>query len=655
MGDLSAKRFLLLLAVLLTSVSALASSPSGRSQTRMAYDPITRRMILFGGVSGLDQGTQTVYYFNDTWAWNGARWTQLFPAHKPAARSGHALAYDSLRNRILLFGGHTTSGDLNDTWSFDGTDWTQINTPNSPPARFLHGGAYDSTRDRFVIFGGVQFSADGKTQTILYDTWEFDGTTWRQIGGEGPKVSKPAMAYDEARQTMLMVGIDDLGATLMYSYNGAAGTWTKLTPSTLPACANEGVMTYDTTKDVVVFTNGVCSTADVENETLEWNGTNWNKVTVKANAFRVASAALAYDPDREALVLFGGSTGSGPLNLTYVLRGEEWRTAITDDSNSPGARSLFTFTTDPINKIVYLFGGTGENGLKEDFWKFQNGMWQMVAASESAPADCATPNAAYDVDRQRLVVVCATSATFEYDGTAWKKIDGLKTLPPFRRFSSMTYDQSIKKTVLFGGFDANSNYLNETWTWNGTAWARVRNNPAPLRILASMWFDPVLKKTVLYGGLGRLTRDDRLTRFDDMWSFDGNGWTQIKPAGGTPGARYGAQVAVDPRTSKVILFGGLRLDTVPPTGTQTTPKQVQVYADDMWEWNGSVWTKLTPANTPPARENGQMTYDPTLDRIVLYGGYAGYFLSDLWVLGPDNTWTVRPEVIVGGRKRAVGK
>ena len=74
-----------------------------------------------------------------------------------------------------------------------------------------------------------------------------------------------------------------------------------------------------------------------------------------------------------------------------------------------------------------------------------------------------------------------------------------------------------------------------------------------------MWFDPVLHKTVLFGGIGRPRPSDRLQRYNDMWSLDSTGWTQVKPTT-LPNTRYGAQVAVDPRTGHAILFGGLRED-----------------------------------------------------------------------------------------------
>jgi N-acetylneuraminic acid mutarotase len=141
-------------------------------------------------------------------------------------------------------------------------------------------------------------------------------------------------------------------------------------------------------------------------------------------------------------------------------------------------------------------------------------------------------------------------------------------------------------------------------------------------------------------GVGRASSQDRVTRFNDMWQFDGTNWTEIKPAH-VPPARYGAQVAVDPRNGNVLLFGGLRVDTVSSTDANGKPTttQVQVYSDDFWQWDGKDWTQVTYGRIPPARENGAMAWDPSLGTFVIFGGYAGQqFLSDLWILQSDNTW-----------------
>ena len=476
-------------------------------------------------------------------------------------------------------------------------------------------------RKRFVIFGGNQFSA-GNTTTPLYDTWEFDGTTWTQTNTDGPKVLKPILVYDAARDQIIMLGINDKVETQMYAYDASSSTWKQLTPSTLPACVNEGMAVYDDATQKVFYTGGVCSTSTDIEDNLEWDGTNWTKVDILAGAGRLFGAAMAYDSDHDRVVMFGGANVLNTVrSATLLYNGGIW-VDVTPDGVGPQPRSLFAFVTDPVNNAVWLYGGVNDEQSFFDFWRFQNGHWDEIPISEG-PTSCAYPVAAYDSDRQKIVMLCTDSTMFEFDGTKWTQVaNGLKTLPPSRRFSSMVYDPTLKKTVLFGGYD--SNYLDQTWTWDGTTWTRVKKNPPPSRALASMWYDPTLKKTVIYAGIGRLTSDDRLSRFSDMWTFDGTGWTELKPSGGTPGPRYGAETAVDPRTNKVLLFGGLRLDT-DSAGVQT-----QVYADDTWEWDGTAWKKLAPDVVPPARENAGLTFDPARNEMVMFSGFAGIYQNDTW-------------------------
>src|SRR5438874_3914689 len=63
--------------------------------------------------------------FGDTWEWDGTDWIQKTPATSPPPRECHAMAYDSTRERVVLFGGTDGSGFLGDTWEWDGTDWIQ--------------------------------------------------------------------------------------------------------------------------------------------------------------------------------------------------------------------------------------------------------------------------------------------------------------------------------------------------------------------------------------------------------------------------------------------------------------------------------------------------------------------------------------------------
>src|SRR5437773_313852 len=105
-----------------------------------------------------------------------ANWRPSAP--KPLARDYVALAYDVARERVVLFGGYDGSEPpLADTWEWDGSTWKQRNPAQSPPGRIDHALAYDEARKRVVLFGG---NGSVSVADTLGDTWEWDGIRWTQ-------------------------------------------------------------------------------------------------------------------------------------------------------------------------------------------------------------------------------------------------------------------------------------------------------------------------------------------------------------------------------------------------------------------------------------------------------------------------------------------
>ncbi|HSY51506.1 MAG TPA: kelch repeat-containing protein [Thermoanaerobaculia bacterium] len=658
MADHSLKRsYFFFVLLLLTSSVAFADSPSGRYESRMVWDTPIHRAVLFGGSTAIDSGTKIAYERNDTWEWTGYRWLEVYPVHSPSNRAAHGMIFDSVRNRPVVFGGRQSTinsngtssfVNLNDTWSFDGTDWTQIQTADSPSVRELPGMVYDSARDRIVLFGGIVQTYTGPTlrilnETPLKDTWEFDGTDWHQIQVDGPLVYKPILAYDPILKQTIMIGYNNPTdvVTVMYAYDPVGGTWNQLKPALLPACANEGAMTFDGADSKILFTGATCLSSINTEDTYEWDGSNWTKITLTSFAGRYYGEALTYDPDHQVVVLFGGAQLVGPLlSATYTYTNTVWQGA--GDLDFPAPRSLFMFLSDPVHNVIYLYGGLNDATSFFDFWIYQNGQFHPNLDG-TQPSACSLPLGVFDTDRQKVVMFCSDSSTWEFDGAAWTQFDSSKTAPPAHEWGSLAYDQSLKKTVFFGGFDpSNNSYLDQTWTYDGTSWTQVTKNPPTSRSHASIWYDPTLKKTLIYGGIGRLTSTDRLTRYSDMWSFDGTGWTAVVPAA-TPGMRYGALTAIDPTTNHALIFGGIRVDTDP------TNNQVQVYANDMWDWDGTKWTQINTAAVPPPRENAGLALDPLRNQLIMFGGYSGFYLSDVWTLG-NGSWSQVFQVL--NRRRA---
>jgi len=163
--------------------------------TPLVYDPELKSVIRHGGIS---------YYggpiFNDTWKWDGAMWTQIAVGPK---RFAHRMVYDSIRKKVVLFGGSEKAGsDPSDTWEFDGTNWVQVSTVG-PPGREVPGFAFDISRGVAVLFGGNRYW--GFSDTWIGDTWEWDGKKWTQIESIWPGTTyTPDMAYDSQRKKIVL-------------------------------------------------------------------------------------------------------------------------------------------------------------------------------------------------------------------------------------------------------------------------------------------------------------------------------------------------------------------------------------------------------------------------------------------------------------------
>lgn len=654
------KRAVLFVVAVLLGASAFASNPSPRAQARMVWDTPNDVGILFGGLGPFDQGTTLQHDSAETWLWNGSRWLQRFPATIPPARAVHSMVWDSTRNRVVMFGGRQSPADieepttfLNDTWVYQNGNWTKIESTQNPPVRQFAAMAYDSSRDRVVLYGGNILDPTDDTFDAMFDTWEFDGQQWTEFTSpaeSNPKVAKPILGYDAARNETILVGLNETGtATLMFRYDAANHSWTAVTPVKMPTCVNDGNMFFRAHKNRLAFLGGVCSEdTPLTEELFEWDnaGNTWAPITI-GGLPRGSAQATAYDPLRREVVVFGGTAAFGTVlfSQTSILQQNDlWRSVFI--THRPQPRSLIGFDTDASSNTIWMFGGLDETSsfFHTDLWGYRNGQWFPASAG---PTECDNPLTAYDTDRNRLVVSCTGTETYEWDGSAWKTFTDLKTKPQLRRFAGMVYDPVLKKTVMFGGFNAN-NYRNDTWTWNGTEWTEVKmskDKRPPNRGQMSMWYDPLQQKVILYGGIGRGSVNEFVTRYSDMWAFNGTGWTKLGVTE-TPGGRFGAQVAVNPVSGKTLLFGGLRVEVRAddPKGEALR----QFFDNDTWEWDGSTsrWTRLVtdPATPEPeVRENGSLAWDPVASQLVLFGGYAdGFYRSDVWVwTGQD--WLPRLE------------
>jgi hypothetical protein len=248
--------------------------------------------------------------------------------------------------------------------------------------------------------------------------------------------------------------------------------------------------------------------------------------------------------------------------------------------------------------------------------------WKQATPTSSPPV-LAWAAAAYDpVNDQTILFGGAptingggtTNETWAWNGTTWTKLLPVSS-PDARWTHGMAYDANRKRIVLFGGLsgDQAASALNDTWEWDGSDWSEITttNAPAPRGIHGSIAYDSLHQNIVVRGG-GTLPGE---TLYDDTWTYDGTDWTEVAGAGPSP--RVAPALAFDEVSGELVLFGG---------GTWNP------YYADTWTFDGSVWTELTPAPnpSPSLRQSARMIYDSTRSVTLLFGGYDGTLLNDLW-------------------------
>lgn len=129
-----------------------ATTPGSRTGLKLVYVPEWGKTLLFGG--SLRSGDQRSYP-NDTWIYDGQTWRQIVTINAPQGRYYHQMAYDPVRKAVVLFGGYRVdNGALNDTWEFNGTDWQPITPTTTPPPTWVAGMLYYPPLSSIVMFGG---------------------------------------------------------------------------------------------------------------------------------------------------------------------------------------------------------------------------------------------------------------------------------------------------------------------------------------------------------------------------------------------------------------------------------------------------------------------------------------------------------------------
>lgn len=368
----------------LLTPAATNPPPSVRRSGAMAYDGT--RLILFGGVSQTPS-----QILNETWAFNG-QWSLLNPLGGAPGRWGHQMVRDTLLNRIITFGGRspTISGFSDNTYTWNGSAWSEaVLTGSAPPARYLYGMAYDSVRDKVVVFGGRGLL------TTLSDTWEGQvvvvgstpGVTWQQVvtATSPPQREEMVMVYDSsAGRTMLFGGYDRETQTVLgdtWAYDGT--DWELLTPETNPPARYRMASAYDSFRLRTVMYGGYDGNQILQ-DTWEFRAGNWYPITTTTPVAPTHATEMyaGYDPTpaRRKFVTFGGA-GTVFSNQTHEYTNLAGGFYFQFGTSCPSSQPNTVVTCSPAAPII----GTTLNLTFAQFDPNAEGVLVAIGFSEMLP------------------------------------------------------------------------------------------------------------------------------------------------------------------------------------------------------------------------------------------------------------------------------
>jgi hypothetical protein len=353
-------------------------APRERMNPKLAWDPATGDVLLFGGVHPFGGAT------TDTWLWDGSDWTELNPPNHPSHRFGIPLASDPDAGRVVGFGGHQVTNYARDTWGWDGTTWEILDHPPTPEPRYFPMSAYDSARGEVVVFGGDGHRRHG-------DTWTFDGA-WKQ---QAPTASPPARsagtaAFDDARDEVVLFGghsPQDLADTWLW--DGTA--WRQADPSTSPSARRHAAMVYDAVRGETVLFGGahvltsdecrvVCDSVQEFNDTWTWDGTTWTREQPADSPPALQNVTMVFDAARGETVLFGGLNGSNEFSAqTWTWNGVNW--TLEEPTTVPPERADAQMSYDPVLQSVVMFSGLRPGSGPADLWAWDGTDWTEISAT----------------------------------------------------------------------------------------------------------------------------------------------------------------------------------------------------------------------------------------------------------------------------------
>lgn len=294
-------------------------APEPRRDGELIFDPVGKRLVLFGG--NTDAGLST-----DTWAFDlsAKTWTKLATlGAPPSGRFGFDAVYDPVGHQMVIYNGQG-AGFFNDTWTLNLTtlEWKDVSPASQnarPRRRYGSAAIFDSQTRSMVTFAGFTSEAgrfqDTQSFALAANAW----ADWTPTGAKPQVRCLLTAAFDPAGRRMIIYAGQRNGALDdIWSFDLASRQWTDLTPAQRPQGRFWSTSFVNNAGRFMIFGG---SGAGNFNDTWEFDLTQrrWTRLEIENPPPSRNAMMGAYIESEDRFIVFGGTGNSGNLNDVWEL------------------------------------------------------------------------------------------------------------------------------------------------------------------------------------------------------------------------------------------------------------------------------------------------------------------------------------------------
>ncbi|MFZ5424350.1 MAG: LamG-like jellyroll fold domain-containing protein [Patescibacteria group bacterium] len=482
--------------------------------------------------------------------------------------------------------------------------------------------------------GKVLLSSMTYLNSILYvglgsgngdaDVWSWDGNTWEQVGGDAVNSSWAAATFESVWSmandgTNVYVGLGTTaGDGEVWRYNVSAGTWTKIggdaVNSSWQVNTFEGVYS-------LLYENGILyaglGTSANDAEVWSWNGSTWTKIggdSVNSGWTTNFEQVSSLETDGTYIYAGLGLTAGDAEVWRYSISGGTWSRIGGDAVNSSWANSTFEYVLSMEYFGGTLYAGVGTSANDAEVWSWNGTSWTQIGGDSLNSGWTTNYEGVYSLLNDGTYLYAGLGASggdnelWRWGGSSWTKVGGDGVNSGYTG-TTHTIVQALAvngSTVYTGLSSGNAARSAQVWSFNGTdTWTQLGgdyvNDSWGFRGLRNVETMQVSGAN-LYAGLGQTNSGNAL-----VWEYDGSTWDLIGGQGLNSGWAADTYESV--------------LSMVSYKGTLTVGLGISANDAEVWQWNGTSWTKIGGDST----NSGWTTNFEEVTSMATYGDllYAG--------------------------------